>query len=139
MKGRAYGLIFLLVIVCIGLLIAYFQEERLKNNYITTAGAILNLETTVQNPEVFVRFSFLAGKFDKNGVSSIFNSHKMYDFKFLDSLLKNKSLPVIYQKGNPGNNKMLFSKNDCKIYRVQLSASEEKLINTIDSLTKSKK
>lgn len=139
MRKQVYGFIFLFLVVFIGLLIAYIQEKNLEKNFIIVEGNIIGLETTVQNPEVFVRFKFTEINNNHTGMSSVFESHKTHDYKFLDSLLKNQSLPVVYQKNNLGNNKMLFSKKECEKYKVQLSPQEERIINTIDSLVKSER
>lgn len=134
MKKQKYGFMFLFLAVILIMLIAYILQKKLENNYIVTRGNVISLETTVQNPEVFVRFNFALGNSNHKGMSSILNSNKMNDFKFIDSILEDKSLPVVYQKGNPDNNKMLLSKKDCKKYKVQLSLQEDRLIRIIDSL-----
>jgi len=139
MRKQVYRFIILFLVVFIGLSIAYMRDKKLENNFIAIRGDVTGLETTVQNPEVFVRLKFNKINTNHNGMSSIFGSHKTHDFEFLDSLLKNQSLPIVYQKDNPSNKKMLFSKKDCKEYKVQLSPQEDRIINTIDSLVKSEK
>ena len=71
---KKYGLLFLVQAVLLGFLIAYIQDKNIENNYIVMRGYVIGLETTVQNPEVFVRFIFFVKNNKEGGMSSIFKS-----------------------------------------------------------------
>lgn len=58
MRKQVYGFIILLLVVFIGLSIAYMRDKKLEDNFIAIRGDATGIETTVQNPEVFVRFKF---------------------------------------------------------------------------------
>lgn len=136
MKKQTRSFIILFLMVVIVIIIALIRRNELKKNYVVISGKVTRLETFRGGVDFFVHFKFENKNLNQKGISSIPNSSKSNDFAYLDSVLKNQSLPVIYQKDNIGNNKMLFSKEECEKYKVQLSPQEERIINTIDSLGK---
>lgn len=139
-KKNIYNLIGVIIIIGGGIFIAIYRGKKLDRTYKISTATFSVVDNGIRgSPEVFVDFYFRINNENKKGKTAINNTNSINDFEFLDSLLKNQTLPVIYQNDNPGNNRMLFTKKECEKYKVQLSTKEDRIINEIDSLVKSEK
>jgi hypothetical protein len=117
----------------VGFFIAYKKDEQLDKNYLIVRGYIFNTETFPQSVEIFVSYSFIEnGDLQKSKSSIPFS--KRNKLEFINHLLQNKSLPVVYQIGDPANSKMLFTEREIKKYKVSLDTKSLILIKKIDSI-----
>jgi hypothetical protein len=118
-----------------GVSIAIYRNVHLGRNHRIIRGKITSLEVGVRgNPAVFVNYSFQLNQKSIQGKTALLNTNSLRDYKFLHSLLENKSLPIIFQKDNFENNKMLFTKQDFEKYKVTPTYEEEEILTRIDSL-----
>ena len=133
MNRNKIGFILLFVVVGIILLIGYHQKKALERNYQIATGRVYDVELTSKSPDIFVSFKYeVNGRiFDHN--SSVPCSHSNC-LPFLYSLLNNKTLPVVYQKNNPGNCLMIMSQKDAENFNISLTPDQNRLIMYIDSI-----
>lgn len=134
MNKRLQILIFV-VISLTGIIYAIFQRKQLETNYLLSVGEIKDVEYTSKSTDYFVSYTFPERKdISKSSIAYA----KFNDIVFLKALLKEKKLSVIYQKGNPENNRMLFLQKDYEKYSIVPSKEQEKIIKSIDSILQSK-
>ena len=134
MGKHLQGKIFIAVCL-LGIAYALFQKKQLKDNYVITIGKVKDVEYTSKSTDYFVSYIFP----ENNGISkSSIKYIKFNDIVFLKILLVNKNFPVVYQKNNPNNNRMLFLEKDYKEYGIVPSQEQSIAINAIDSLLKEK-
>jgi hypothetical protein len=128
--------IIIFVAIClVGISYAIYQRNQLETNYLISIGEIKDVEYTSKSTDYFVSYSFP----EKEGINkSPISYRKFRDIVFLKVLLKDKKLSVIYQKGKPENNRMLFLHKDYKKYSIVPSIEQERIIESIDSLLQSK-
>mgnify|MGYP001021311166 FL=1 len=130
MNKRLQILIFV-VISLTGIIYAIFQRKQLETNYLLSVGEIKDVEYTSKSTDYFVSYTFPERKdISKSSIAYA----KFNDIVFLKALLKEKKLSVIYQKGNPENNRMLFLQKDYEKYSIVPSKEQEKIIKSIDSI-----
>ena len=127
--------ILILLMVGTGVSTAIYRNVYLDRNHKIIRGKITSLEVGVKgNPAVFVNYSFQLNQKSIQGKTAILNTNSLQDYKYLHSLIENKSLPILFQKDNFENNKMLFTKEDFEKYKVSPTHEEEEIVNRIDSL-----
>jgi len=132
-KKDIIGYVFVLILCGIGFLFAVYKGKELDKNYQVTLGKVYDVETSSKNPDVFAKFRYeISGQiFDHN--SSIPCTHSNC-LQFLYSLLKEKSLPVVYQKNDPDNCLMILSLKESAKYQINLTSDQQKIITSIDSM-----
>lgn len=128
--------IILFVGICLaGIIYAVYQRNKLEDNYLISIGEIKDVEYTSKSTDYFVSYTFQ----ETEGINKSSIAYRKFgDIVFLKTLLSGKRLSVIYQKGEPENNRMLFLRKDYRKYGIEPSKEQEKIINTLDSLFQSK-
>jgi hypothetical protein len=126
------GILFLIFCVCaIGYTI--YQYNELKKNPNLLYGEVKDVSYLSKGSGYFVTYHFSFN----NELITAKSSIPYAGFRqilFIDSLLKGKSLPVIYQPNNPNNNRMLLTHHDYEEYKIDIPPDVSNIIRQIDSL-----
>lgn len=111
----------------------FYQTDQLVKRRILVSGVVEEVSYTSKSVDYFVTYHF-----NLNGKATVAKASLPYvkfeDVHFLDSLLKGKEFPVIYQIDNPDNSRMLLTRHEYEKYDIQIPSNVNYLIKQIDSL-----
>jgi hypothetical protein len=128
------GILF--IVFCVGVICyTFFQDDQLMKNRTLLYGEVEDVSYLARSSNYFVTYHFSLNEELITAKSSIPYAG-FRQILFVDSLLKGKSMPVIYQTDNPKNSTMLLTSYDYKRYKIEKPASVSNLIGQIDSLIK---
>ena len=132
MLKKIFGITFLLF-CCLAIWYGFYQKDKLIKNHLIINGEVQNVSYLSKSTDYFVAYFFrIKGKLYT--AKSPIPYTKYSDVIFFDSLLKGKTIPVVYQTDNPDNSKMLFTQKDYNKYKVEVPQNIKPIIRSIDSL-----
>src|SRR5947209_561044 len=111
MKAKYLYYVGLIAACGIGFLYAYMKKKQLDTDYGITQGRVVNLSTSPNSAAAFIKYDFQVGKALYSGSSSL-PIRTVDEYKFLNRILQNLRLPVIYQLHDPHNNQMILYVKD---------------------------
>ena len=109
---------FLLVLLLI-VLWTFFEKWRLENNFVATSGRIYDLGSSRNSGNrVFFKYRFkVSGAAYSGSVGVSCNRKHKNDLSFM---LVGIDMPLIYERGNPGNSEMILTRNRVQKYKLHL-------------------
>lgn len=133
-QKRVSGIIFIGVLLIIALY-AVFRKISLENNFALATGYIYDLGSSRHSSNtIFFKYRFIV-----NGVTYTGNSGMPCERNkeiYFPSWKYGIRAQLAYHKKNPGNNELLLTKEDYKVYGLSVPEWYKARIQLIDSLCK---
>jgi len=129
-----YGIF--IVLLAIGIFIAFSKMNSLANYSAFTTGKIFEVTTFSKNPEVFVRYRYVVGQKQYDAIHSLPGTFKSEHFQPLYKLLLNKSFPVAYDSTDCDNSEMLLTQQQYKMFKVPRPDSLKSVFRLYDNIIK---
>jgi len=133
-QKRFLGFSIFILLVAIGIFIAYSKMNSLKNHAAFTTGHIYDVTTSSKSPEVYIRYRYVVGQKQYDAIHSLPATYKSEHFQPLYKLLLNKSFPVAYDSTDCDNSEMLVAERQYKMFRLARPDSLKSFFQTYDNI-----
>ncbi|MEQ1733281.1 MAG: hypothetical protein ABL940_06380 [Bacteroidia bacterium] len=113
------GFVIGIVLIIVGFIIHFVNENKLSNNYQITKGKIIESSSGYRGGIGFYYEFFLGKQKIKNSTGyPTLRNIKNQDYYLYPKNYINKTFPVAYEVGNPENNKMLIFEDEFKEFKI---------------------
>ncbi len=115
------------------MIITIIQKNKLKNDHVITEGFIYDMGSSYKSGErLFFNNNFKVNVRIFGGNSGVNCSRQKRNE--LSSLLVRRTMPVVYEKGNPDNCEMLFDRRSFNKYNVDIPQLYITVVDSIESI-----
>jgi len=129
-KINKIAIICLVTVSVIVIVIAIISRQRLKSNSTSSSAHVLQVFTARGINGYSVRYVYqINGKEYFNSSLLAFNK---INGTYLGCLLNNRNLPVVYERSNPQNSRMLFDSKDFGEFNIEVEDSLKRIVSYID-------
>lgn len=135
-RKNIIGFTILFLAVGIGLSIAYSENKSLAYHTRVTTGKITELTSFSKSLEVFVRFKYVIGEKQYEGLRSLPLTEKDKHLIPLNKLLLNKTFHVVYDSTQFKNSEILLSNKQYKKYDIKLTDSTKAVVDMYEGVLK---
>lgn len=132
-KKNVIGVALIIAVPLVFVSRAIYQKRLLRNNFAISNGRIYELGKSYKSGNrIFFKFTFDVNTRSFEGNTSIPCDRKNKSL-FL-TMLVNRQMPVVYEKGNPNNCEMLFLKSSFRKYKIEVPVDIRTTVDSIENI-----